>query len=101
MLATVHWYWEVHPIRWGVLIAAAVAANVLSYFAKAMLRSNGFPVSHFWHIPDLPNMHRLIRREMDPARRHRALFLLVALYISIGVFLVFGIQFFFAPPAAP
>jgi hypothetical protein len=33
---------------------------------------------------------RLVSRETDPARRRNALTLLVALYISIAVFLIFG-----------
>ena len=79
-------------------MVACIVANVLWYSAKAMLKSQGFPVSYIWHMSDLPNMHRLIKRETDPTRRRNALLLLIALYISIAVFLFFGVQFLFTPP---
>src|SRR6266404_852795 len=100
MLAAVRWYNETHPTQWAILMTACIVGNVLWYCAKAMLKSRGFPVSFVWHMSDLPNMHRLISRESDPVRRRNALLLLIALYISIGVFLFFGIQFLFTPPVA-
>ena len=99
MLSAVRWYSETHPTQWALLMAACIVANVLWYRAKFVLRSRGFPVSFIWHLSDIPNMHRLISRETDPARRRSALMLLIALYISIAVFFFFGVQFMMTPPS--
>ena len=100
MLSVVGWYYETHPTQWAILMAACLVANVLWYRAKFLLRSRGFQVSFIWHFSDIPNMHRLISREADPTRRRSALVLLIALYISIAVFLFFGIQFMMTPPSS-
>lgn len=97
MLSAVRWYSETHPTQWAILMAACVVANVLSYRVKFLLRSRGFQVSFIWHFSDIPNMHRLVSRETDSTRRRSALLLLIALYISIAVFLFFGIRFMMTP----
>jgi hypothetical protein len=99
MLSLIQWYSETHPRQWAILTVTCVVGNLLWYRAKFLLRSRGFPISFFRHMSDLPNLHRLITRETDPRRRRSALALLIALYITLAVFLFFGIQFLFTPPS--
>jgi len=58
---------EAHLIIWRATLAVCVIANVIWYRVKFVLKAHGLPVSFIWHLSDVPNFHRLIRRETDGA----------------------------------
>src|SRR5256885_13480254 len=88
---------EAHPIIWRATLAICVVANIIWYRVKFVLKAHGFPVSFIWHMSDVPNFHRLIRRETDGAQRSRFVWLLVTLYASGAAFVVLAVYLFTRP----
>ena len=68
------------------LIVLIIFINILWYWMKLELKSKGYKVGFFtsWsHYKDIPNMHRLARKERDPRSKKKYKRVLGAFYISI------------------
>lgn len=62
-----------------------IAFQILHYLCRRTLRAKGYSVHWYsWYSVELPDMHRLVSSERDPAIRKRYLALLRSMYACIA-----------------
>jgi hypothetical protein len=85
------------PVRAGIaaFYFFGITANGLWYYAKFLLRANGYRASYIWHFGDLGNLRRLAQAEADPQKRTKYFAVLIGIYVSAALFFLMAFLFFF------
>ena len=61
-----------------------IVANGLWYYIKFIVRQNGYESHLFWgHFGDIQNLHSLVSKEQDAAKKSNLQNLLFAFYITL------------------